>query len=59
MKLYFRKILDGCVQIEGDTESKERSKDLQRPRENEVPNKVRNLGKRKQVQKHMDWNGDT
>lgn len=57
MKLYFRKIIDGCLQIEGETESKERRKDLQCPSENKVQDKVRNLGKREQIQMHMDWNG--
>lgn len=46
MKLYFRKILDGYVQMEGERESRERGKDLQCPSENEVQNKVRNLEKR-------------
>lgn len=54
MKLYFRKIIDGCLQIEGETESKERRKDLQCPSENKVQDKVRNLGKREQIQMHMD-----
>lgn len=54
MKLYFRKILDGYVQMEGERESRERGKDLQCPSENEVQNKVRNLEKREQIQKDMD-----